>query len=62
MARIRLVCIHCVNRNDLTRVNEIDIELDGQKFAGPINIHSDPFLADLVSAKIRRQRLATAGG
>ena len=39
MARIRLINIHCVNRNDVSGQDEINIILDGKKFAGPINIH-----------------------
>ena len=38
MARIRLINIHCVKRNDLTGEDEININLDGRKFVGPINI------------------------
>jgi hypothetical protein len=39
MARIRLISIHCVNRNDISGEDEININLDKKKFAGPINIH-----------------------
>jgi len=41
MARIRLINIHCVKRNDLTGKDEINITLDGKKFVGPINIQKD---------------------
>ena len=41
MARIRLISIHCVNRNDLEGEDETIIKLDGKKFVGPINIHQD---------------------
>ena len=39
MARLRLIRIHCVNKNDVNRQDEIDIIVDGKKFAGTINLY-----------------------
>ena len=41
MARIRLISIHCVDRNDISGEDEINIKVDGRKFAGTFNIHQD---------------------
>ena len=41
MARIRLIRIHCVNKNDVNKEDEININLDGKKFAGTYNIRQD---------------------
>src|ERR1700750_2455687 len=39
MARLRLIRIHCVEKNDINKQDEININVDEKKFVGTINLN-----------------------